>query len=144
MVSWGPEAFSGPLPAVAGEDPKARQVFPRSLLGFPESPARALGAPVVTSPTCPPSSPTVDFRLLGGTETKSGAQWWAPSSPANMCLGFLVTAVLPRTGCSARICWVHGRVPSAPLVCMQTTQGSLSNLTLPAHSSIYRKETAWL
>ena len=86
----------------------------------------------------------MDFRLLGVTEAKSGAQWWATSSTANMCLGFLVTTVLPHTGCSACICWVHGWVPLAPLVWVQTTQGSLSNLTLPTHSSIYRKETGWL
>lgn len=74
MVSWGPEAFSGLFSSSGREGtPKPDRRGPGLSLGFPESPARALGTPVAMSPHLSPTSiPSVDFRLLGGWGLRVG------------------------------------------------------------------------
>lgn len=84
MVSWYPEAFSGLFLALVGEDPKAQtDVAQVSLLGFPKSPSRTLGAPKTRSPTCPHSSPTGDgcqeWGSLVGNLQHSQPVSWVPS-----------------------------------------------------------------
>lgn len=74
MVSSGPEAFSG-LFSSSGQEgtPKPDRRGPGLSLGFPESPARALGnSNGHESPPVPTPIPSVDFRLLGGWGLRVG------------------------------------------------------------------------